>query len=98
MTWVDEMLSEILFLDEEIRYRKRQLQEAIDRKGDYIETLDKVRKKMGSQRFNCAFDHLVRGISIRECADKYGYAPSGVCKICSDFRKKAESIGTKRKK
>ena len=30
MSWVDEMLSEILFLDEEIKYRKRQLQEAID--------------------------------------------------------------------
>lgn len=98
MSWVDEMLSEVLLLDEEIKYRKRQMDEAIERKADYLETLEKVRRKMGSQRFNCAYDHLVRGMSISECARKYGYAPSGVCKICADFRKKADAIGASRKK
>jgi len=80
-------ISQYLSLLSLISTKEKELSNLNVKKAEIEVVLAKLKNDNNDRHFNVVYDHLVNGISLTKCADKYNYTRSAVNKIISNYRK-----------
>ena len=82
-----DTLKDYLTVDARISEKEKELERLKAEKAKAEETIQRLRRS-DDRRWKVVYSHLVLGMSLKRCADKFHYSRQGVCKIIRTYRKK----------